>query len=236
MHLGQRKIRSAGRSSGSIEITLPVPLQALEGVPCRINLRDGVRPEVVLQPDLSEAQTLFQTLWSHLRTGLRSVDDIGDFALSQFTVALLPVRFWQERPPLFYTDALLTLHGTGDERADALTRLLAGLGVGAAQALGFSGALGLGLGDALSFVATGRSAGWGAEFERGLAHRLYWGETAPAYTPLDEAFWQEAAPRLVHLTDVFWSWHTDPDRYDTDRERWYRALTAEMRYAPLPIS
>ncbi len=32
MYLGNRRIRSAGRTSGSIEITLPTLLQVLEGV------------------------------------------------------------------------------------------------------------------------------------------------------------------------------------------------------------
>jgi len=63
MYLGIRKIRSAGRNSGSIEITLPALMQVLEGISCRLAMRDGLRPEIVLQPDLSLAQDLLQELW-----------------------------------------------------------------------------------------------------------------------------------------------------------------------------
>ena len=54
-----RKVRSAGRSSGSIEITLPPEVQELEGIECRLILRDGARPEIVIQPDVSVACLLY---------------------------------------------------------------------------------------------------------------------------------------------------------------------------------
>ena len=38
MDWGSRRIRSAGRTSGSVEITLPAEMQALEGVEGRSNL------------------------------------------------------------------------------------------------------------------------------------------------------------------------------------------------------
>ena len=52
MDLGVRQIRSAGKGSGSIELTLPADLRDLVGLQCRIMLRDGSRPDIVLQPDL----------------------------------------------------------------------------------------------------------------------------------------------------------------------------------------
>ena len=69
MHFGKRNIRSAGRSSGSVEITLPVELAILEGVACRLSLRDGLVPEIVLQPDLLVVIPVFVKLWSLLRLG-----------------------------------------------------------------------------------------------------------------------------------------------------------------------
>jgi len=95
LYLGTRRIRSAGRTSGSIEITLPVQLQVLEGAECRLMVRDGSRPEIVLQPDLSAAQSLFYELWQKLGLGLREVDEIGDFSPADFTLALFPPRHWQ---------------------------------------------------------------------------------------------------------------------------------------------
>jgi len=92
MHLGARKVRSAGRTSGSIEITLPVEVRALTGIECEMVLRDGVQPQIVMQPDLSVAQALFVELWGMLRQGLGGGDDIGDFVLGDFNVSFLPPR------------------------------------------------------------------------------------------------------------------------------------------------
>ena len=41
MYLSTSRIRSAGRTSGSIEITLPPALQAFTGLGCRVTVRDG---------------------------------------------------------------------------------------------------------------------------------------------------------------------------------------------------
>lgn len=112
MYLGIRRIRSAGRTSGSIEITLPTDLQFLEGVECRLMVRDGSCPEIVLQPDLSAAQSLFHTLWQKLRLGLGEIDELGDFSPADFTLALFPPHHWQERPPLACADALAVIHQT----------------------------------------------------------------------------------------------------------------------------
>ena len=76
MDFGKRNIRSAGRSSGSVEITLPVELAILEGIACRLSLRDGLVPEIVLQPDLLVVMPVFEKLWSLLRLGLEETGEI----------------------------------------------------------------------------------------------------------------------------------------------------------------
>lgn len=179
MYLGTRRIRSAGRTSGSIEVTLPPQLQGLEGMECRLTVRDGPRPEIVLQPDLSAAQTLFERLWEKLRLGLSQVDEIGDFSPADFTLTLFPPGHWQERPPLAYADALAVLRQPGKRNGhapEALTRLLTFLAVAGGYRLGLEGALALAFGDALAYLITGTSAGLGTDFERGMAHRICWGE------------------------------------------------------------
>lgn len=234
MYLGERRIRSAGRTSGSIEITLPARLHVLEGVECSLVVRDGLRPEIVLQPDLSDACVLFGQLWENLRLGLAEVGEIDDFSLSRFTLALFPPAHWRERPPLAYADALAVLQGDrGQDEGgrEALTRLLAFLAVAAGHQLGLEGGLAVAFGDAVAYLATGLPAGLGTDFERGMAHRLFWGDSrVPRLQsfPLGEAVWRRARSGLRAVYGRFHTWQTNPASYGADREKWYRALTVEM--------
>ncbi len=234
MYLATRRIRSAGRTSGSIEITLPAQLQILEGVKCRLMVRDGSRPEIVLQPDLSAAQALFDALWQKLGLGLEEIDEIGDFTPADFTLGLFPPRHWQERPPLAYADALDVLRqraGQENREPEALTRLLAFLAVAAGYRLGLEGTLALAFGDAVAYLIAGTPAGLGTDFERGMAHRIFWGEgraQQPLGSPFDDRGWQQAQPGFRRVYDQFRAWQEDPEAYATAREKWYRALTVEM--------
>jgi len=231
MYLGNRKIRSAGRTSGSVEITLPARLQILEGVECDLIVRDGPRPEIVLQPSLSAAQELFQELWQKLRLGLGEVDDVGDFATADFTLALFLPSHWQERPPLAYVDALTVLHQRAHLHCEALTRLLAFLAVAAGQRLGIQGALAIAFGDAVAYLITGSPAGLGTDFERGMAHRVFWGNgraQQPPGFPFDDSVWREARSGLQRVSEQFLRWQRDPQTYASDRDKWYRALTMEL--------
>jgi hypothetical protein len=234
MYLGTRKVRSAGRTSGSIEVTLPVLLVSLEGVECRLVLRDGSRPEIVLQPDLSSAQSLFRTLWQQLRLGLGDIDDIGDFSPADFTVTLFPPGHWQERPPLAYADALTILQRPNGQKGDALealTRLLAFLAVAAGQYLNLKAALALAFGDAIAYLITGYSAGLGTDFERGMAHRTFReadGESVSLENPFDDQAWRLARPRFRAVYQQFRIWQDNPQAYAADRDKWYRAFALEM--------
>lgn len=234
MYLAIRRIRSAGRTSGSIEITLPAELQLLEGIECRLMVRDGPRPEIVLQPDLSAARALFQALWQKLRLGLGETGEIGDFSPGDFTLALFPPRHWQDRPPLAYIDALAVLRRRAGQQArhlEALARLLTYLAVAASYRLGLKTWLALAYGDAVAYLVTGISAGLGTEFERGMAHRIFWGEGRahePLGSPFDDQSWQRARPGLQRTYEQFCTWQENPEAYASAREKWYRALTAEM--------
>jgi len=234
VYLATRRIRSAGRTSGSIEITLPAQLQVLEGVKCRLMVRDGPRPEIVLQPDVSAAQALFDALWQKLSLGLGEIDEIGDFSHADFTLAFFPPRHWQERPPLAYADALAILRrrtGQDGREPEALSRLLAFLTVAASYRLGLNGNLALAFGDAVAYLIVGTPAGLGADFERGMAHRTFWGDGRVQQSlgsPFDDQTWQQAQPGFRRVYDQFRAWQEDPEAYASAREKWYRALTLEM--------
>lgn len=233
MYLGQRKIRSAGRTSGSVEVTLPVRLQSLQGVGSRLLLRDGVRPEIVLMPDLGAAQELFQELWLRLRAGLGEIADIGDFSLADFQVALFPPGHSHDRrPPLSYRDALVVLR---DRRAseggsEALGRLVSFLAVVAAERLGLQGGLALAFGDAVGYLATGVQVGLGTDFQRGMAHAAFFAgaqeeegtDLLAAESPLGV---REGLRRVFRQ---FLAWQEDPGSYASAWENWWRALAVEM--------
>ncbi len=231
MYFGSRRIRSAGRASGSVEVTLPPQLHGLLEITCRLMLRDGTHPEIVLQPDLSTAHTLLLQLWQKLRIGLASIGEIGDFNPSRFTLALFPPRHWQQRPPLAYSDALTVLRNTTDgESHEAMARLTGYMAIAAGQQLGLSEALALAFGDTLAFLLTGNPILAGTEFERGLAIRLFWEQRTP--TPmvsslLDDRVWQQAGPGLGRVWEQFDVWQNTPESYTAARQNWYRALTVE---------
>jgi hypothetical protein len=234
MYLGIRKIRSAGRTSGSIEITLPTLLHALEGVKCRLMVRDGPRPEIVLQPDLAAAQNLFQTLWQKIRMGLGEIGELPEFSMADFTLAFFPPRHWQEHPPLAYADALAVLQSRNGRVGgvdEALSRLLAFLAVAAGHRLGLQGAFALAFGDAVAYLVTGTPAGLGTDFERGMAHQTFWGDGYVQQllgSPFDDQVWQQARPGFREVYEQFHRWQEDPAAYAAARDKWYRALTMEM--------
>jgi hypothetical protein len=237
MYVGSRRIRSAGRTSGSVEVTLPPQLHSLLEIECRLLLRDGTHPEIVLQPDLSVAHGLLLRLWQRLRAGLAGIGEIGDFDPGAFTLALLPPRHWQQRPPLAYADALLLLHGAmGGEARDAMARLVAYMGVVAGGRLGLSETLAPAFGDTIAYLVTGVAPLAGLECERGVTQRLLQDQAPPepaAASALDERIWTAAAPGLARAWEQFGEWQATPEQHAAVRQKWHRALLLEMGSATL---
>jgi hypothetical protein len=228
MNFGSRRIRSAGRTSGSVEVTLPPQLHSLLEIECRLLLRDGVCPEIVLQPDLSAAHGLLPRLWRQLQAALAPIGEAGDFDPGAFTLALFPPRHWQQRPPLAYADALAVLR-CGPEAREALSRLLTSMAVVAGARLGLGEPLAPAFGDTVGFLVTGAGALAGFECERGLALRLF-GERIPAQEaelPPPERLLGRAAPGIARVWEQFADWHAHPERHAAARQRWHRALMME---------
>src|SRR3990172_6023068 len=194
MDWDKRRIRSAGRTSGSVEITLPAEMQALEGVECRLVLRDGARPEIVIQPDTSLAEAVFAELWQRLRVAFAKIGDTGDFSRAAFAVGLSPARHWRDKPPLSYQDAL-AIHRSRQERAgkrfresSGVTHVVTFLAVGAAYRLGLEGRFALAFGVVVGYLVSGMSAGHGADFERDVALTLFEGAGKSELAPIGSLF------------------------------------------------
>ena len=235
-----RKVRSAGRSSGSIEITLPPEVQELEGIECRLILRDGARPEIVIQPDISVAQTVFAELWQKLRTAFSAIGDIGPFDMADFTVSFLPPRHWSERPPLSYRDAL-ALHRAQHAEAEldlgGYSHVITFLSVGAAHRLGLRDRYALVFGVIAGYVVSGINAGNGADFEQDVALQLLGQGAAPGVAPLSELFgsghltgrWEAAQTGFGRIFAQVYAWQQQPELYEASRRRWWGHADGQPR-------
>jgi len=243
MLIGIRKIRSAGHASGSIEITLPPELAPLEGADCRILLRDGARPEIALQPDLAPAVAVFARIWAHLRSLLKPIGDIGDFPIQEFEVVLLPTEHHSGRMLLVYSQAwqvsrAVSPTATGGERysravAEALSGVVAPLGVVAGRRLGLTGAVAAAFGASLASLAVPSNCSSMADldsFEDNMTRRAWLeacGHGALLLNVLgpqpDEAKAHQALRRIV---GQFRMWQERPDQHELGWAQWCQDLGA----------
>jgi len=237
--IGIRRVRSAGRASGSIEITLPPELAALEGLDCRIVLRDGARPEIVLEPDLAPAVAIFTRAWTRLRTLLRLAGDIGEFPAQECELTLLPGQRQNGRPLLIYShawqvsvlgrriaDAAPATMSLAD-RHTALTGLVAPLATVAGQRLGLVGPMAAAFGVALAGLAAppSQSAASGPEeFESDAARRIWRAACGSNALPLDALAPQhrdgQAQQALQRIVSQCRAWQEHPDGYALARAQW----------------
>jgi len=233
MYLGMCRIRSAGRTSGSIEITLPPALQPFTRLACRVVVRDGLQAEIVLQPDFADAWSVLEVLWEKLSLALGTNETIGEFAPSAFVLTLLPPRHAQRDLPLAYSD-LIILTRRGEIRArgelEALARVLSVVAAAIARQLGLEPAFALSFGDAAAYVVTQVSAGFATDFERSMAasvsRQVRFAPRRPV-SPFDDVFWLECEPALRRIHEQFRTWQGKPERYQAARQQWYRALQCE---------
>jgi uncharacterized membrane protein YeaQ/YmgE (transglycosylase-associated protein family) len=228
LSIGTRKVRSAGRASGSIEITLPPELAALEGVDCHVVLRDGARPEIVLEPDLTPAVAVFTRAWTRLRSLLRLAGDIGEFPAQECELTLLPGQRLNGRPLLIYSHAWqVSLLGKclpatpAANRFAAVAGLLAPLATVAGHRLGLVGTMAAAFGAAVGSLT---APAFGSEsFESGAARQI-WYEVCGAAAALDilttarpEELAQQALQRIV---SQFRAWQEQPDRHAIAHAQW----------------
>jgi hypothetical protein len=236
MDFGSRHIRTAGRGSGSIEITLPTDLRDLVGLTCRVTLRDGARPDIVLQPDLQLAQAAFAALWRAMAAALARDGDVPALPLTEFGFGLQPSVRGGDEPYLCWRDGLSLARGAPHDPI-AISRTLAAFGHALAPDLRIAPNLAAGFGAVCGYLAAGvvpSADGWDA---RGIAASFL--QTIRPGAPLSAAeavgegaygpeFWGLAAPFMSAAADVFLGWAADPSGHVSQRATWRRGLSIEM--------
>lgn len=239
IHFGNRNVRSAGRGSGSVEMTLPVELAVLEGVTCRIELRDGLAPEIVLQLDLRFLMPLLEAIWDRLGSGLETVGEIGGFSEGDYVLGLFPAAGLIGRPGLAYAEALLVERdlrpgepATAERRIaalEALARVIESMATVAGTRLGLSIETAGLFGNQIAYVVTGAPIGAVDAFARSFLSDVSPDVGWCRSDPLAEASWRSARSGVAGVYDRFAAWDGDPGALARARESWYRARRFETR-------
>jgi len=208
MDLGTRQIRTAGRGSGSIEVTLPSMLRALVGLPCQVTLRDGARPDIVLQPDLRQAHAAFVSVWRAMTAAVfQGSADMPPFPLASFGFGLQHRDGSAETPFLCWHDGL-ALAAMAPHPRQAVSRVVAALCQALAAELEIAPRLAVEFGAACGFLVAGVAPSSGSqEVCDRVAASLPPGGRAVAYGDAkDDVFWTEAGPLLLAAVTLFRSW------------------------------
>jgi len=238
-NLGDRIVRSAGRKSGSIEITLPVGLMALQGVMCRFELRDGIAAELVLHPDFGSLLPVFDAAWNLLRQSLKRIDDIGEFWEGDYVVGLFPEARLSSRPILAYSDALAIQHSIpNDEQAksggiepvlEAFARIIESLAMVAGTQLGLSMETAAVFANQVAYSASGVSMGTIDAYARGSLLEATAEVGWCRENPWAEETWLAAQARLENILDRCAAWDKEPGAFARERQLWYQARRLETR-------
>lgn len=234
MEFGTRSIRSAGQGSGSVEVTLPPAFRGLAGLACRVALRDGLRPELVLQPDLAAARAAFGRLWTLLA-------DAMDFEGGAVPLAECAITLWPTAeapgamPRLAWADGL-TLAGHAPHAASALARSVAALaqlaarrrGIAPGLAADFGAASGHALGGIVVHPAMQAACDIGAALLAAGGFAPDAALSLAAEDAVSDGFRDAALPRLALLAEQHLDWTDDPARHAAVVMAWRRGVALEL--------
>jgi hypothetical protein len=227
MDFGSRSIRSAGAGSGSIEVTLPAALRDLQGLPCRIILRDGPRPEIVLQPDLRAARAAFARLATRLQDAMGL--PAGDPPLGDILVSLQPAASQPGTPRLAWTDGL-ALAALPPHPPAPLARSLHGLAEPLALLAGIGPAFAPAFAAAASWLLAGLAPEPIGQEACDIAAEALLTEGMSTRPPLlpenafDPVAWEAAQPWLRCLLGLHLDWTAHPARRAALGAAWRRGL------------
>ncbi|WP_085933342.1 hypothetical protein [Enhydrobacter aerosaccus] len=219
-------------------MTLPVELAVLEGIPCRLHLRDGFALEIVLEPDLRGVMSVFEKVWALLRIGLEEVEEIGDFAEADFGFGLFRSAKFGSLPSLAYADALLVRRDLEDgvhvtpQALEAFAYLLESMAVVAGNRLGLTSERAATFGNRVAYLVSGEAIGGRDPFARAVFPIGGLESREPGWCrgkPLDAEDWRRASPHLAEVYEQFRAWERDPTLFAKERQHWYRARQFESQ-------
>jgi hypothetical protein len=236
MHFGKRNIRSAGRSSGSIEITLPVEFAILEGVSCRLDFHDGLMPQITLQPDLKFVTQMYLQIWELLALGLEKVGNIGDYSDADYQLGLFHNTAMAQVPPLSYADAIAVLQKASTDELEkqrafeAYARIVESMATVGGFRLSLSPTLATLFGNQVAYYLCGEVVDARDAFARGIGLRQQTKSfgIVTENIHLDTAYWLRIQDDLMCIYDRFAGWNRNPTAFDNEREHWYRARRFEV--------
>ncbi|WP_245541058.1 hypothetical protein [Octadecabacter antarcticus] len=211
----------------------------LQGVMCRVELRDGIAAEVVLHPDFSPLLLIFDRVWSLLKQSLKTVDDIGEFWEGDYVLGLFPEMSQSGRPILAYADALALKDSLSDfgkvktveitHVLEPLARIIESMAAVGAIRLGLSTQTAAMFGKQLAYVASGVATGTIDAFARGslldASGEIGWCRDQPW---ADET-WIAAQPSIENIHDRCLVWDKKPGLLAKQRQLWYQARRFETR-------
>ena len=238
MHLGTRQIRTSGKGSGSIELTLPSELRDLVGLPCRVLLRDGSRPEIVLQPDLGRAIAGFTGIWQPMVAALLPERGEQSLRLAAFTFGLQPGGMSADRPYLCWRDGL-ALGAAPPHDPLTAARTIAAFGQVLADGFHIAPSFAAAFGAAAGLLATGTLPRTDLQeicdvVAGALPPPLRLACTASLLADPEgtgaagAAFWERAAAPIAAAAELFHRWTADPSELATLRCAWQRGFSIEM--------
>lgn len=233
MDFGVRHIRTAGKGSGSVEVTLPTTLRRLVGLPCRIMLHDGEQPNIVLEPELSGARHAFVLVWRALSLALLG-EQGPDFAAAQFQFGLMPQQGRQASPYLCWQDGLALADCS--EAPVAFGKVIAACAENLACEIGVARTLAESFGMACGFLSCGQivAPDWQEACDitaMQLAGHPSWQPGAALIASPDingPHFWSLLTPGLVATTELFIAMSLPGSAYPALHAAWRRGRSIEL--------
>jgi hypothetical protein len=233
MDFGVRHIRTAGKGSGSVEVTLPASLRRLVGLPCRIILDDGERPNIVLEPELSGARNAFARVWHALSFAL--IGEPGpDFSAAHFQFGLMPQQGQLPSPYLCWQDGLILAECSA--AAVPFGKVVAACAESLACDIGISDALAKPFGAACGFLSCGEvgAPDWQEACDIAsmqlVAHPCWCPGAAHLASPDTNCqyFWSLLTPGLVATTELFVAMSLPGSAYPALHTAWRRGRSIEL--------